>query len=292
MHTENTLGTGLKSVVWFIVLTFGVTYAVEYALIADGLRFDNMVAQSSPALWLVATMWIPGLVGLFVTLFVEKRSFKELGDSLLLRIGSIGPYFLTFFIAPLIFFAIYLLTWALGWSGFDPLMNGLAELSGEKISQKSILEIMLPLSIFLGPLINFLFGLGEEIGWRGFLLPRLMVLGKPGAYTALAILWGLWHAPLIQAGFNYPGYPTGGIFMMCALTFAFGFFLNEMTLHYRSCILAGFIHGAVNAQGYGIWAWIFPDINPLLGGGTGAVAVAVWLTVSLMTFFILKKLRT
>lgn len=291
MNTEKKQGTGVKSILWFIILTFGVTYCAEYALIGGGLRFDDIAGQSAPALWLIAIMWIPGLAGLLVTRFVEKKTLGELKDALLLRIGSVGPYFLTFILVPLIFCAIYLITWALGWCDFDLAMTTLTELTGEKVSKNTLLEIILPLSIFVGPIINFLFGLGEEIGWRGFLLPRLMVLGKPGAYISLGLLWGLWHAPLINAGFNYPGYPVSGIAMMCALTFAFGFFLNELTLHYRSSLLAGFIHGAVNAQGYGIWAWVFPGADPMLGGATGAVAVAVWLGVSLMTIGILSWLR-
>jgi membrane protease YdiL (CAAX protease family) len=50
-------------------------------------------------------------------------------------------------------------------------------------------------SLFVLDLIFF--GLGEEIGWRGYALPRLQ-----GLFNALSsglilfILWGLWHLPL------------------------------------------------------------------------------------------------
>src|SRR5262245_33485822 len=37
---------------------------------------------------------------------------------------------------------------------------------------------------------------GEELGWRGFLLPRLgKRLGEMGAAVAMALLWALWHLP-------------------------------------------------------------------------------------------------
>ncbi len=293
MSNETSYNRPVASILWFLIITFAITYVIELTLIREGIRFDDSSVQSTPTLWLLAVMWIPGLAALFVTKVVEGVSFRGLTNALLLRMGSVGPYFLTFFIAPMAFAAMYSLSWALGLTNPDLTMTSLTDALGyeESLTQETVFQVMLPLSIFLGPLINFVFGLGEEIGWRGFLLPRLMPLGKFKAYLILGILWGLWHAPLIYAGFNYPGHPITGIFMMCALSFAFGLFINEMTLHYRSSLLAAFIHGAVNAQGYGIWAWVFPRTDPIMGGGTGYTGIAVWLVVGTITILILSKLR-
>jgi membrane protease YdiL (CAAX protease family) len=56
---------------------------------------------------------------------------------------------------------------------------------------------------------NLLFGgsLGEELGWRGFALPRLLRRFSPAAAsTILGLLWGLWHLPIdISHGFGLPG---------------------------------------------------------------------------------------
>ena len=56
---------------------------------------------------------------------------------------------------------------------------------------------------------NLLFGgsLGEELGWRGCALPRLLRRFSPAAAsTILGLLWGLWHLPIdIRHGFGLPG---------------------------------------------------------------------------------------
>ncbi|WP_319467957.1 type II CAAX prenyl endopeptidase Rce1 family protein [uncultured Pseudodesulfovibrio sp.] len=281
-------------ILWFIAITFTATFGIEVWLIQNKISFGDVAIQSSPALWLLAIMWIPGLTALLVSLFMEKTGIRGLKNALSLRIGSLGPYFLTLFIAPAVYAAMYGLSWAFGLTEPDLSMAALTAAIGsdEPVTRETVFQVMLPLSIFLGPFINFVFGLGEELGWRGFLLPRLMPLGKIPAYLVLGILWGLWHAPLIWAGFNYPGHPVAGIAMMCVLSTAFGLFINEMTLHYRSSLLAAFIHGAVNAQGYGIWAWLFPGTAPLLGGGTGIIAAAIWLATGILTICILSRFRS
>jgi len=262
-------------------------------LINQGVRFDTEVIQYTPIGWLLLTMWMPGLAALIAAKFVEGLSFAELKESLLLRLGSIGPYLLVFLIAPLAFAGMYGLSWALGLTTPDWGMSTLILATGndESITPESVFQLMLPLSIVIGPLMHFFFALGEEIGWRGYLLTRLMPLGKVKAYALVGILWGLWHAPIIWVGFNYPDHPVAGIGMMCLLTSAFGLFINEMTLHYRSAYLAAFIHAAVNAQGFGIWMWLFPDTSPFFGGATGFTGIIVWLCIGTMTTKMLAKLK-
>lgn len=55
--------------------------------------------------------------------------------------------------------------------------------------------------IVIGTLLNIVFALGEEIGWRGFLVPQLY---KYKSFTTACfvtgIVWAVWHFPLIISG--------------------------------------------------------------------------------------------
>lgn len=276
--------TDRKGIVAFLVLTFAITYLVDLGLILAGVRFEApgaLVAQ----LVVAATMWIPAFAAFVTIRLITHEGFADTG----LRFGSWRPYVASAIIVPLAFLAIYSITWILGLASPDwqlaDLMSMMAA-AGAEASDAPPAHLLLPVllfaSLFMAPLINSFFGFGEEYGWRGYLLPKLMPLGKPAAYLLLGVIWGLWHAPLIYVGFNYPGYPVLGILGMIGLTTTLGIYINELTLHYRSSILAGWIHGVFNAQAYGIWRVLFPSTNPLIGGVTGLVGMAVWLVIGLV----------
>jgi membrane protease YdiL (CAAX protease family) len=73
--------------------------------------------------------------------------------------------------------------------------------------------------------------LGEELGWRGFALPRLeRVLSARSATLVLALAWGIWHAPMFfVAGSLQAGEP---VWLFSAAVFAW------------SCLHTAFYHRA------------------------------------------------
>ncbi|HEY2176410.1 MAG TPA: type II CAAX endopeptidase family protein [Mycobacteriales bacterium] len=46
---------------------------------------------------------------------------------------------------------------------------------------------------------------GEEIGWRGYMLTRLIDAGVPRPVLASGLIWGVWHLPMVFAGFYAAG---------------------------------------------------------------------------------------
>lgn len=126
--------------------------------------------------------------------------------------------------------------------------------------------------IVLSPLVLpvHLFALGEEIGWRGYLLPILLKLTSPLKAVLLhGLLWGLAHAPLIYFGFNYSsdywGAPLTGIMMMTLVCVVLGTWLAYVTIQANSILPAVLLHGASNVIGEMAAFVSFLSVSPLLG---------------------------
>jgi membrane protease YdiL (CAAX protease family) len=285
-----------KGIVAFLVITFGITYLAEGILILSGFRVTSLPAIIGQYV-IAGAMWIPAVAALITIRFVTHEKVKSIG----LRFGPFWkPYLATTLLIPLAFALTYLLTWLLGISRPDwQLASFFATIAATGVDMSTapsptlLLTALFFMSLVAAPFINSIFGLGEELGWRGYLLPRLMPLGKWKAYLLLGVIWGLWHAPLVAVGFNYPGSPILGILFMILLTTAIGFYINELTLHYKSAILAGWIHGVFNSQSYGIWrALLFANTNPFLGGITGLVGIAVLSLIGFATMQWVKRTET
>lgn len=96
--------------------------------------------------------------------------------------------------------------------------------------------------------------LGEEIGWRGYLLGfQVEKYGERKAVLINGIEWGIAHLPLIYYGFNYsldnPGAPWSNMGMMIITCVVLGVLLSYVTIKTGNCMYAAVIHGVVNVIG-------------------------------------------
>lgn len=106
-------------------------------------------------------------------------------------------------------------------------------------------------SLALAPVFSALIAvpaLGEELGWRGFLLPLLRPLGTWPALLITGVVWGLWHAPLILLGYNYGRTDALGLALMCVTTVLVGAVFGWLRMRSDSVWPSTFAHGALNAS--------------------------------------------
>jgi hypothetical protein len=240
-----------KGIISFLSITFVVTYAIEGGLILSGFRMTQLPAIFGQLI-VAAVMWVPALATALTIKFVTREGFAIVN----FRFGSWKPYLASGLLVPVCFVLIYGLTWLLGLGQLDwelvQFLTAIRLAVGTDLPAMPSPVLMLPVlfvvTLVISPFINGLFDFGEELGWRGYLLPKLMVLGKVKVYLLLGIVWDLWYLPLILIGFTYPGQPILGVLVFIALTTTFGIYLSEMVLHHESSILAGWVHGDLIAR--------------------------------------------
>jgi len=79
-----------------------------------------------------------------------------------------------------------------GLARFDPQPGLLAATFAEDLaSPAAVFVIVLVLATFLWVLPNALLAAGEEIGWRGYMLTRLIDAGVPRPVLVSGLIWGL-----------------------------------------------------------------------------------------------------
>lgn len=146
--------------------------------------------------------------------------------------------------------------------------------------------------IFISPFVLpvHLFALGEEIGWRGYLLPQLLILmDQKRAVLVHGLCWGVAHAVLIYFGFNYSsqvwGAPYTTILMMILVCVVLGIWLGYLTIRTNSILPAVIFHGAGNVIGEIPAMFSIGLISPLIGPNpTGLIGVSVLLIGSIYIY--------
>ncbi len=93
--------------------------------------------------------------------------------------------------------------------------------------------------------------LGEELGWRGFALPRLQEqYGPLRGSLLLGLLWGLWHLPLFLTAWEKPYETPLGLLLFLVQTISFTVVLTWLFNHTRGSILVAMLcHSAYGASG-------------------------------------------
>ncbi|MEW6239302.1 MAG: CPBP family intramembrane glutamic endopeptidase [Chloroflexota bacterium] len=280
-----------KALTWFLIITLLISWPLFLAplLFAD---IEPLTAQLITAgLWALA-MWGPGLAAIVATLAIQKKPFRSLN---LKRLGPKRYYLWAWFLPPVLSVAGGLFALMFGVAKLDTEFTVIREAmaqaaGGEVVPAGLVVAAQIAFAILLAPLINVLFALGEELGWRGFLLPHLMPLGQWKAILISGVIWGLWHAPAIVQGHNYPGYPVAGIFMMIVFCVLLAVIFSWLYLNTRSPWVAALAHGAVNASAGLPVLFFLPGFNMAFGGTLAAPTAWIGMALFIGWLVLTKRL--
>jgi membrane protease YdiL (CAAX protease family) len=262
----------------FLLLTL-ILSAPWWALI---IRAGSLTASSWLALGL---MWAPGLAAM-LTLAARRSSFATLGW----RPGSPRYLLLGLLIPAGYATAAYSIVWITGLGGFpnrDLLEHVAVRLGSGSQPAGVVIAGFVATQLLFGLLPGCAFALGEEIGWRGYLVPRLAERFRERRAALLSgAIWAMWHYPMILLA-DYRGGGPVGFGTACFTVMAVGIAVPLAWLRLRSGSLwpATLLHATHNLLVQAVFDPLTTDAGPteyVIGEFGAALAVAAvvvgWLT--------------
>ncbi|QCB92444.1 CPBP family intramembrane glutamic endopeptidase [Cellulomonas shaoxiangyii] len=279
-----------RAVAVFVLVACGLAWLVATPLWtgdgADSPLFAPLAA---------VMMWTPAAAVLIVTLVLRTPARDRLRA---LGIRPLRPVRRTLgltalgLVAPVaVVAATTLLAGALGLvdldlvglSGFAAQVEG-ALPAGTAMPPVGVLLAAQLLAIPFAALVNSLVAFGEEVGWRGWLLPALLPLGTWPALLVSGAVWGLWHAPLVLLGYNFERTDVTGVLLMVGGCVAWGVLLGWLRLRSASLWPAVVAHGSLNAVGALVLLLVAAGHTPdmAVAGPLGLVAWGVLAAVAVV----------
>jgi CAAX protease family protein len=146
------------------------------------------------------------------------------------------------------------------------------------------LALAVPAVVFIGGALGLPLTLGEEYGWRGYLLPRLLPLGEIKATVIVGLIWTVWHLPILLIGLNYPEQSLVTVMPLFATTvLLMAFPFTWLYVDSRASVIAvALMHSVLNATADTFTSSRYLDGNPLAVSAGGFVAAAILLMIVLI----------
>ncbi|WP_167477691.1 CPBP family intramembrane glutamic endopeptidase [Nocardia arthritidis] len=178
----------------FLLLSYAGAWIVASPMWLTGFHRDSAAQGPSPlaASCMLAMMLVPATVAIALTL--REHRWPELPGVLGLRSSASWPLAIVRFAsAAMVFVSITAV--------------GLVVASGFGRYHPHLPADWTPIAGMLASaLVSVPLYLGEEVGWQGYMLPRMLRFGAARGVTLGGIVWGLWHLPMTALGGSYPGH--------------------------------------------------------------------------------------
>jgi len=265
----------IRQVITFLVIT-SILSTLIFIWMFSGAR-DSMPA-------VLAMMWIPGISAL-LTSVIFKENFRDYGW----KPGKLKFLGYAYLLPILVSIVAYGLAWISGFTEFT---------TTEVINYKwaKLLGFTLPAPFWAGLFSKMLFVsfialigvVGEEIGWSGFLTPKLLKISSvPVTSTIVGGYWAIWHYPAIIGGFYGSGTPLwislpgftlcliGASFLRTMLISKSKSLWPGVVLHIsHNVILMGIFYEMTVKKGYA--GYLVSETGVLLGIIYVIIAISFW----------------
>ena len=265
-----------------------ITYLLLVFAFSSVFYFLMLKAHSlggGGGLYALGIMWCPALAGM-ATLKLNGRNLSELGWK-----WPASNYAIQSWSIPLFYATVtYVIVWSVGLGGF-PNHEYTAQLvhrMGLPVSPLVATALYVVLGGSFGLARGLASALGEEIGWRGFLVPEL---SKNVGFTSTALIsgvvWSCWHYPLLIWGDYNNGTPTWyGLSCFTAMVLSISFVFAWMRLKSGSLWTGALLHASHNLYIQGIFtpltrntgktAWFIDEFGAVLPLVTVVLAIYFW----------------
>jgi len=268
--------------IWTTILIF-LTIVTGLSAIFH-LAIVNLMPTS---LYVGPLMWSPA-VAAFLTLRIRGRTISSLpwhwGDWRSNRHA---------FLVPVLYVLVaYALIWALGLGGVpnEDTLAGWARSAGlEGISTPALITIMILLLGTVGCIRAMSTIVGEEIGWRGFLIWELRkVMPFGGVAIFSGVIWSFWHWPIVI--YYGGGNPVIQMADFTVMITAMSVIMTYFTFKSRSMWPAILFHAAHNV-------YVDKIFDPLTTKGdnsalwTGEYGLMLPVTTSIFAFYFWRKAK-
>jgi len=276
------------AVLVFTVLAIGLAWLVDLPLWLSG----QGLATPGAIVLIALSMYAPGVAALIVAVAVQRTPWRQVLPRLgwwplrpvartiwFVVIGLVGSALLPI-LAVLLAAAFGMIQLDLaGFSGLAATLSAQLPAGTQLPIPIQLLALLQLLQIPIAAFINGFFTIGEETGWRGFLLPALRPLGTWPALVLTGALWGLWHAPIILLGYDFGRPDALGLVLMILGCTAYGTFIGWLRIRSASIWPSVIAHGAFNAAG-GFAAVVIAAGTTADPAAVGPLGWAAWILLA------------
>ena len=241
---------------------------------------ETLICRGGPEWLYIVLMWIPAVAATVANCVFFRENSEAFSLKKLFALGGFRRCKLRCVLLgcllPLVYLLVpYIVYWLLYPENF----------AYHGVSLTVILKDLLPILV-IGTFFSLLSALGEEIGWRGFMVPALYErLGLNKTLLISSLFWCCWHLPLLIGGDYMSGTPMWyqlPAFVLCI--FPVGVMAGLLTLESGSVWPAAFLHAAHNNYDQAVFGLITGGDNRMyFVSETGVLTVlCAWILAAIL----------